>query len=160
MNSYPNSDFKQCTESKLGWVHSAHTQNPGCGRCCAHSKLVARMSRAQPAQVARSACVGRPHSAQAVGTCRDLPSLSSPNPSRDIVSKSRPPGRVTHVATSIWCRDTTQATLGRDLQTGSRHHFSCPAPKQGRDFIHPGRDLLELHLCRDIVPMSRPRSCP
>ena len=25
-----NSDCKQCTESKLGWVHSAHTQGPCC----------------------------------------------------------------------------------------------------------------------------------
>ena len=52
------------------------------------------------------------------------------------------------------------ATLGRDLQTGSRHRFSCPTPKPGRDFIFPGRDLLELHLCRDIVFMSRPSSSP
>ena len=28
MSSDPNSDCKQCTESKLGWVHSAHTQGP------------------------------------------------------------------------------------------------------------------------------------
>ena len=26
MNSYPNSGCKQCSEPKLGWVHSAHTQ--------------------------------------------------------------------------------------------------------------------------------------
>ena len=25
MNSVPNSDSKQCTESKLGWVHQVHT---------------------------------------------------------------------------------------------------------------------------------------
>ena len=29
MNSYPNNDCKQCTESKLGRVHSVHTQDPG-----------------------------------------------------------------------------------------------------------------------------------
>ena len=29
MNSAPNSDCKQCTESKLGRVHSVHTLNPG-----------------------------------------------------------------------------------------------------------------------------------
>ena len=63
--------------------------------------------------------------------------------------------RLTHVATSNWCRDIAQSTPGRDLQTGSRHRFSCSAPKPGRDFIFPSRDLLELHLCRDIVSMSR-----
>ena len=34
-NSYPNNDSKQCTVSKLGRVHSAHTQGPG----CAHSAV-------------------------------------------------------------------------------------------------------------------------
>ena len=29
VNSYPNSDLKQCIVSKLGRVHSAHTQGPG-----------------------------------------------------------------------------------------------------------------------------------
>ena len=43
MNSDPNSDCEQCTESKLGWVHSAHTQGPGCThttpRLCARRAL-------------------------------------------------------------------------------------------------------------------------
>ena len=30
MNSVPNNDSKQCTESKLGWVHRVHTLNPSC----------------------------------------------------------------------------------------------------------------------------------
>ena len=30
MNSDPNSDCKQCTESKLGRVHRVHTLNPDC----------------------------------------------------------------------------------------------------------------------------------
>ena len=66
----PNSDPKQCTESKMGWVHSAHTQNPGRAHtartmprswallraCRAHNQ---RKSRAQRAQDASSACAGR-----------------------------------------------------------------------------------------------------
>ena len=32
MNSAPNSDSKQCRETKLGLVHSAHTHGPGCTR--------------------------------------------------------------------------------------------------------------------------------
>ena len=66
----PNSDPKQCTESKMGWVHSAHTQNPGRAHtartmprswallhtCRAHNQ---RRSRAQHAQDASSTCTGR-----------------------------------------------------------------------------------------------------
>ena len=119
----PNSDPKQCTITKLGWVHSAHTKNPGrahtqnpgraqCpgrGRCCAHCRLVARLSRAQPAQVARSTCAGSGHSAQVVGACRDLLPLPSPRAGRDIISRSRPPGQLSQVATSIPCRDLPSA---------------------------------------------------
>ena len=38
MNSDPNSDSEQCTESKLGRVHSAHTHGPGCehAACALH----------------------------------------------------------------------------------------------------------------------------
>ena len=43
MNSVQNSDSKQCTESRLGWVHRVHTLNLGCapiarwaGRVVAH----------------------------------------------------------------------------------------------------------------------------
>ena len=84
-------------------------QCPCCGRCCMHSKLVARMSRAQPTQVARSTCVGLAHSAQVVGACRDLLPLPSLRPGRDITSRSRPPGRPSQVATSTPCRDLPSA---------------------------------------------------
>ena len=77
-------------------------QCSGRGRCCTHNGLVARMSRAQPAQVARSACAGRTLSAQVVGASRDLPS-AQPKPPR-----SRPQNRVA-TPISIWhpepCRD-------------------------------------------------------
>ena len=32
MNSVPNSDSEQCTESKLGWVHQMNTLNPSCAQ--------------------------------------------------------------------------------------------------------------------------------
>ena len=208
MNSEPNSDCKQCTESKLGWVHSAHIQNPGrahTSRALPRSWVMLRAqqagrarsqrrSRAQPVQVARSACAchaharctlvaTRPGSLPQVATSKLQVATSNFNrPGRDLKLMSRPAsalptktplsqnlgrdtkppqGSQNHVATSNQCRDTTQVTPGRDLQMGPRHRFSCPAPKPGRDFIFfPGRDLLELHLCRDIVSMSRPRSCP
>ena len=58
MHSDPNSDYKQCTESKLGWVYSAHAQGPRLGACWApcrgalgaeswlHSALSQAVSRA------------------------------------------------------------------------------------------------------------------
>ena len=46
MNSDPNRDCEQCTESKLGRVHSAHTHGPGCTRTtlrpCAQRCVAAR----------------------------------------------------------------------------------------------------------------------
>ena len=68
-------------------------------------------SHAQPVQVARSACAGRPHNAQVVGACRDLSPLPSPRLGRDIISRSRPPGQLSHVATSIPCRDLPSTQL-------------------------------------------------
>ena len=164
------------------------SQCPCRGRCCAHSKLVARMSRAQPTQVTRSACVGRVHSAQVVGACRDL-SLLRPSPGQVATS-----WRLNHVATSNWCCDTTQATPCRDLKKGSRHRFSCPAPSQVatssfqvvtswsftyvttsfpcRDLVpahsgtfrsrhrNPCRDLPHCRPCRDIKSTSRRRFRP
>ena len=160
MNSYPNSDCKPCTESKLGWVHSAHTQNPG----RAHTAHVVPMSwallRAQQACRAHSqrrsrACWGC--------TCRDTPRQPAPRsrPHFDVATSRQPES----------CRDTTQNAPGRDLKTGSRHQTSCRQSTQVatsiscRDFTltGPGRDLKS---CRDLKLfspghnmnfMSRPR---
>ena len=171
MNSYPNSDCKQCTESKLGWVHNVHTQQPRprahCARsaqvvgaaarttpmsqaCRAHSQ---RRPRAQRAQVARIA----PRSWAHVAT--SLPCQVQPLKSRHH-SRLRPPGghpmsrhhigvatpiSPLHVKTSHWCRDTVS-----------------PAQHQARS--HP-MSRLQFHvvtswttnLCRDIKFMSRPQ---
>ena len=40
MNSDPNSDCKQCTKSKLGLVHSVHTQQPRSHAHCVRSAKV------------------------------------------------------------------------------------------------------------------------
>ena len=50
MNSDPNSDSEQCTESKLGRVHSAHTHGPG----CAHAASVLRPGHAHNAMSQRT----------------------------------------------------------------------------------------------------------
>ena len=133
-----------CHKTGLG-AQCAHpeprsrAQCPCHGRCCAHSKLVARMSRRQPAQVAHSVCAGRAHSAQVVGACRDLMDdqarsrrqshvaisvlLHQNSPGRDLkngVATPLPWGSQNHVATSNRCRDITQANPGHDTKTRSR----------------------------------------
>ena len=45
MNSVLNSDYKQCTESKLGWVHSKHTQAPWLCAHCAQATNTPRVGR-------------------------------------------------------------------------------------------------------------------
>ena len=133
-------------------------QCPCCGRCCEHSKPVANMSRAQLAQVARSTCAGRAHSAQVVGACRDLLTLPSPSQGRDITSRSRPPGRPSQVATSTPCRDLPSAQpkqprsrpkkWGRDTnfnragKTMSRHQIGVATPPRPIQVAtpKPGRD--------------------
>ena len=108
-----NSDPKQCTVTKLGWVHSAHTQNPSRAHtalavpmswallraqqaCRARSQ---RRSRAQRAQVARIA----PRSWVHVATFFSCPAQArsrhhfqaatswTTKPGRDIIPMSRPP---------------------------------------------------------------------
>ena len=45
MNSVPNSESEQCTESKLGWVHRGHTQQTLTARTLReHSIQAARMA--------------------------------------------------------------------------------------------------------------------
>ena len=46
MNSDPNSDSKQCPESKLGRVHSAHTHGPWLGTGRVHATSLLRLGRA------------------------------------------------------------------------------------------------------------------
>ena len=174
MNSYPTSDCKQCTESKLGWVHSAHTQSPGRAHtacavprswallraqrpCRAHSK---RMPRAQREQAARSACAGRAHSSHVVGPCCDLPALPSPTVQvgtslrcRDIKAARIMSRHHIGVATpSLLPASSQVATLCRDINFMSR-------PPRRPTFVStslPCRDILKTNLCRDIVFMSRP----
>ena len=112
----PNSDPKQYTVTKLGWVHSAHTQNPG----RAHTVRVVPMSwallraqqacHAQPVQVARMLGVHLSRHVQAacpqVATslrCRDIKAAKIM--SRHQISVATPP-RPLHVATSNRCRDS------------------------------------------------------
>ena len=143
MNSYPNSDCKQCTESKLGWVHSAHTLSPGRKHtartvprswallraqrpCRAHSQ---RRPRAQRAQVVRIA----PRSWAHVATSLPCPVN---RPGRDVTSMSRPPG-------------------GHPMSRQCRNTVS-PAQHQARPRLHfQVATSWTTNLCRDVNPMSR-----
>ena len=124
-----------CTRS--GRVHRAHTAcavartRPG----SAQHALVARMLGVHWSRHAHAACPrSRPQNSKSrhlisigqVATsnrCRDQPLIlpqkrpcRDPKPCRD----TKPPqGSKNHVATSNRCRDTTQATPGCDLKTGS-----------------------------------------
>ena len=84
---------------------------------------------------------------------------------RDLTSMSRHQGIKNHVATSNQCRDTTQASPGRNLKTGSRHRFSYPVPSQVATSLFqvatpwsftyvatsfPCRDLPHCRPCRDF----------
>ena len=146
MNSYLNSDWKQCTKSKLGWVHSAHTQSPGRAHtaravpkswallrvqrpCRAHSQRKPRVQRAQVTRIA-------PRSWAHVATSLPCPVL--PPRSRrhfDVATSWRP----SHVATSHWCRDTVSPA---QHQARSRLHFEVATS-------------WTTNLCRDVNPMSR-----
>ena len=135
MNSVQTVTPKQCTVTKLGRVHSAHTQNPG----RAHTACSTQFVGAAASTAGRSrAC--RAHSQCMLRAGRDT--SRQPTPGRDLTSMSRHQDSQSHVATSNQCRDTTQTTPGHDLKTGLRLRFSCPTPSQVATSF-PGRDLLD-----------------
>ena len=124
----PNSDPKQYTVTKLGWVHSAHTQNPGRAHTARAVPMSWALLRAQPAQVAPMLGVHLSRHAQA----------ACPRPGRDIVpgrdlleaslmsrhhsgqSRPRPPGGV---AAPLLCPHRCPCS---DLAMMSRHQ-ACSA---------------------------------
>ena len=73
MNSVPNSDSEQYTESKLGWVHQVHTQNPSCAPTM-------RLGRALSRIVARSGTVSWPSTGRVVGPLRPYSGCSTRTP--------------------------------------------------------------------------------
>ena len=180
---YPNSDPKQCTVTKLGRVHSAHTmkpgrertlraQCPGRGRCCAQQ---AGRTHSQRRSRACWACAGHDTPRQP-SPGRDLKTLGRntkltqplPRPGRDAKSRSRPSWRLPYVATSISCRDIVFAHSGLSR---SRHQKSMSRPEIGsassllrRDAIFPCHDLPCCYPCRDlkidVATSSRPSKLP
>ena len=176
----PNSDYNSALNQN--WVRcivrtpraqvasTLRAQCPGRGCCCAHSKQVARVSRAQLAQVV--------HRSRSCWACTSRNTPRQPAPGRDLKTGSllRFPCQIqSQVATSFQGRDLL------DDQARSRHqpHVATSLPPSQTNQVAtskmgsrlqfptgqvatsiPCRDLLETNLCRDIDFMSRLRSCP
>ena len=134
----PNSDPKQCPVTKLGRVHSAHTQNPG----RAHTAPAVLRLSAQPtgcAHVTRTVSASRALAGRALVATRpgSLLQVATSKRGRNFVSLAKPQARSRlpfRVATS-W-----KTKPGRDANPMSRPPFrpsklirSRP-PKWGRDF--------------------------
>ena len=145
LNSALSQNWVWCTvcTPRTQVARTLRAQCPCHGCCCAQSKLVASMSSAQPAQVARSACAGRAHSSQVVGACRNLLLLPCPGqvatslPGRDLLDDQARSRHHSHVATSLQPTNTTQVATSngvakptsmgqlepcRDIKSVSRHH--------------------------------------
>ena len=117
MNSVPNSDSEQCTESKLSRVHSAPTLGPACTHtalCCRPSLA---MSQAWPGRVVA-------HAWPCCALCRRVPSRAAAHRIASL------PGCVAHGsrhnAMSLMDRDTTPCrswiATQRRVAHGSRHN--------------------------------------
>ena len=93
MNSVPNSDSEQCTESKLSRVHSAPNLGLACVRTAPCRRPGLAVSQAWPGRVAAHAqsC----HSARST-VSSDVPRAVSPRPS--LAAARRVAGPLDHLA--------------------------------------------------------------
>ena len=148
----PNSDPKQCTVTKLGWVHYAHTQNPG----RAHSAhVVGAAARTASRSRTCRACTCRNTPRQPAPRSRphfDVTTSRQPESCRNIKSMLRHRGSQKHVATSNRCHDTTQNTPGRDtkppIANSPMSRISC----RDLTLTRPGHDLKSCHDLESFSP--------
>ena len=159
MNNDPNSDCKQCTESKLGWVHSAHTQNPSRAHTAWAVPRSWALLRARQAGRARMRAWSRAQlRLLRLPLSRPKAQVMTPNfnrPGRDLKSMSRLasalPTETPLSGPKPWSRHQTttrQPESCRDIKSVSRHHsghsrsrpqngvttpFLLPSPKPGRN---------------------------
>ena len=77
MNSYPNSDSKQCPESKLGWVHRMHTQGTLATTTLRPGRVLGAVLWPHPAVSCRVAACTR---ALASRVAASRPAVSQPPP--------------------------------------------------------------------------------
>ena len=123
----PNSDCKQCIESKLR-----------CARAVPRSWALLRAQPTGHALVARTASAGRTHRAQVVGISRDLPSVQSKPP------RSQPQKLRSHTNFHRPARTISRHQIGvahhsgqsrSRPQNGVATSFPLPSPRPGRDFL-------------------------
>ena len=159
--------------------HTLCSQCPGRGRCCTHDKQVVRacsIGRARlpllpqlrpKAQVVTPnfnrpgrnlKSMLRPAFASPTETPLSRPKTLVATPNHHQAARTMSRHQI-GVATPLRPLQVANSKRGRDLKTGSRHRFSCPAPSQ---VATPNQiaTLLETNLCRDIDFMSRPRFFP
>ena len=138
MNSDPNSDLEQCTESKLGQVHNAHTHGPGCAQApCALLHVVARPG---------------PYRAP-------LPSRVAPVPSRVVVVPCNITARTRalehRVAAPCFALCRTQ---GCAVSQPFLPYRAPPAPYRGACSVVSQRCARRVVACLAIHPATRPPS--
>ena len=137
MNSDPNSDLNSVQNSALHQVRScalrahgvrsrAHTPRSRAQRAC--WACTGRDTPRQPAPGRDLKTLGRDTQFQQASSRPQIDVATSlcsfhrnaPVATQNLGRDTKPPqGSKNHVATSNRCRDTTQATPGRDLKTGS-----------------------------------------
>ena len=149
-NSALNQNWVGCTV-RTPRTHVARTlrgQCPGRGRCCAHSRLVARTANGSRALAKRALVATRPGSLPQVATLKLQ--VATPNvnrPGRDLKSMSRP-ACTPPTGTPLLRHKTLVATPNhhKAARTMSRHQFGVVTPlrplqvatsKRGRDTISP-----------------------
>ena len=144
MNIYPNSDCKQCIESKLGWVHSAHTKNPGRSHTARAEPMSWALLRAQQA--------GREHVERRSSACRAQVARIAPRSWAHVATSLpcsvKPPRSRRHldVATS------RQPESCRDIISVSRHRLSCQPQAKSPPYVATS---ISCHDLLDDQPMSR-----
>ena len=148
MNSDPNSDSKQCTESKLGWVHSAHTQNPGRAHTATAVPRSWALLRAWP--VSRACMRAWSRAQLRLPPSRPKAQVVTPNfnrPGRDLKSMSRPAFALS-IETPLSRPKTLVATPNhhKAARIMSRHQIGVATPlrplqvatsRWGRDTVSP-----------------------
>ena len=162
MNSYPNSDCKQCTELKLGWVHSAHTQKPGIAHtvrsaqvvgaaartadwspaCRAHNQLRSRAQREQVALIAprlwaHVATSFLIHPQARLRHRSQVATSWTTKPGRDVNPMSRPPFCLTKTVQVA----TSKMGSRHQFPWGSENHVATSNRCRNITQPNPGRDL-------------------
>ena len=155
LNSALSQNWVECTvrTPRTQVARTLRVQCPGRGRCCAHSKLVARMSRAQPEQVER--LLGVRWSRHAQAACpRSRPKTQAATPNfnrlgRDLKSMSRPASSLPKEM-PVSRPKTLVATSNHNkaARIMSRHQIGVATPlrplqaatlKRGRDTVFPSK---------------------